>query len=557
MAILFSAGRFKATDKANEPISGAFLAFYATLTSAFQPVYTDSSLAIPLTNPVKADANGLFPEIWLDDSLPPYKVTHSFPDASDPTLTGSIIWTIAQYNTTLSSAALVALLNPTTAAENNAQVQPVNYAYPAGHILRYGNNTSPGTTDMSAALTAAINQAMQAGGASVYLPSSTYKVQTAPPTITTPIKIYGDGYGSSVISTSNDITLFSFTLNSSQSEISDLQLSGKGGNSTTNPAVLFTNSNFNLISRCYIHSFGVGVSFTPGANSSYLNIIRDSQIVQNRLINIDAQKLTNALQLFGVTFGGGNTATGLKLVDSSNLLVSGFDIEGCTTVGIDIDNPTVANLGGHVIQGGDIEGGTSTFSSGAIRLGSSNVNPVLGVLISGINSAAGGSDDSFLNAVNCGAVDVRNIFVNSGFAGASLIDGWLRLGANAKNITTGNVTTVSGNNENLVMPYNGLVCDGQAPLSGSAPATANGGSISTASCVVSRIAPAGNITGVVLQSGTRPGQRVVVVNESAFTVTFAVAGTSAVADGTSDQMLANTAREFVWDSVTSLWYRKG
>src|SRR6185503_8178401 len=114
MAILFSAGRFKATDKDNDPIPGAFLSFYATLTSTFQPIYTDSTLTTVLTNPVKADANGLFPEIWLDDSLDPYKVSHASPDINDSTIPGSVIWTIQQYNSTLSASALVALINPVT-----------------------------------------------------------------------------------------------------------------------------------------------------------------------------------------------------------------------------------------------------------------------------------------------------------------------------------------------------------------------------------------------------------------------------------------------------------
>ena len=154
MAILFSAGRFKATDKDNDPIPGAFLSFYATLTSTFQPIYTDSTLTTVLTNPVKADANGLFPEIWLDDSLSPYKVSHASPDINDSTIPGSVIWTIQQYNSTLSASALVALINPITEAETMASITPVDFSYSPGHLYRYGVNVSPGTTDMSNAVKA-------------------------------------------------------------------------------------------------------------------------------------------------------------------------------------------------------------------------------------------------------------------------------------------------------------------------------------------------------------------------------------------------------------------
>jgi len=60
-----------------------------------------------------------------------------------------------------------------TAAESAAGVTPANYAYAAGVIDRYGTNTVPGTTDMTAAVAAACLQAVQAGGAPVY-GASTY-----------------------------------------------------------------------------------------------------------------------------------------------------------------------------------------------------------------------------------------------------------------------------------------------------------------------------------------------------------------------------------------------
>lgn len=168
MAILFSAGRFKATDKANKPIPGAFLAFYAMETSTFQPIYTDSTLTTVLTNPVKADANGLFAEIWLDDLLPPYKVIFSSPDINDPTVPGSIIWSIPQYNSAIDASVfidtLLPFIYPLTAAEVEAGVTPTNYGYAAGWVDRYGTNTTPGITNMRAAFQAAINYARVGGG---------------------------------------------------------------------------------------------------------------------------------------------------------------------------------------------------------------------------------------------------------------------------------------------------------------------------------------------------------------------------------------------------------
>jgi hypothetical protein len=65
-----------------------------------------------------------------------------------------------------------------TAAETAAGVTPVNYAYPPGHVLRYGNNTTPGTTDMSAAIQAAFD-VMVEDGTPVRFDPSTYYVNTA------------------------------------------------------------------------------------------------------------------------------------------------------------------------------------------------------------------------------------------------------------------------------------------------------------------------------------------------------------------------------------------
>lgn len=69
-----------------------------------------------------------------------------------------------------------------------------------------------------------------------------------------------------------------------------------------------------------------------------------------------------------------------------------------------------------------------------------------------------------------------------------------------------------------------------------------------------RVAPTGNVTGIILQKGTFPLQRRIILNESAFSLTMAAAGTSNVADGTSCVIAANTQKTFYWNSATALWY---
>ena len=70
---------------------------------------------------------------------------------------------------------------------------------------------------------------------------------------------------------------------------------------------------------------------------------------------------------------------------------------------------------------------------------------------------------------------------------------------------------------------------------------------------INRVAPAGDITGAILAAGVQVGQICTVRNESAFTITFDVAGTSLVADGATSAIPALCGRRFTWSGT--LWYR--
>lgn len=88
---------------------------------------------------------------------------------------------------------------------------------------------------------------------------------------------------------------------------------------------------------------------------------------------------------------------------------------------------------------------------------------------------------------------------------------------------------------------------------------ANGNTLTPGSTGVLRVTAAAAVTGLILAAGARAGQQVTVVHEgvAANTLTFAASGTSNVADGTSDVITGPSARAFVWDSVTALWYKIG
>jgi len=82
------------------------------------------------------------------------------------------------------------IMHPQTAAETSCGAMPANFDIPPGWVTRYGTNANPGTTDMTGAIQAAINQAAQnaaAGCAQVYFPAGIYGISaplTLPPGIT-------------------------------------------------------------------------------------------------------------------------------------------------------------------------------------------------------------------------------------------------------------------------------------------------------------------------------------------------------------------------------------
>ena len=73
---------------------------------------------------------------------------------------GATIWTVDDINMAgVTQASIGAALYPRTAAEISASVTPVSYQYEPGNVLRYGTNTTPGTTPMTTAIQNAINVA--------------------------------------------------------------------------------------------------------------------------------------------------------------------------------------------------------------------------------------------------------------------------------------------------------------------------------------------------------------------------------------------------------------
>lgn len=77
-----------------------------------------------------------------------------------------------------------------TAAEKAAGVTPSNTSYPPGNVLRYGA-VGDGVTNSSTAFANAVSQAVQTGGAAVYVPGGQFVTAIVLPTVIN-LRIHGD-----------------------------------------------------------------------------------------------------------------------------------------------------------------------------------------------------------------------------------------------------------------------------------------------------------------------------------------------------------------------------
>lgn len=168
MAYLLTQIPVRQLDNSGNPVSGAKLYTFASGTTTPLATFTDASGSTPLPNPVVADSQGFWPQIWA--SIDAYRLEARkadgvsvlwgpvdnivAPEAMAATLNGSLRADLADATSVSKGVSLVAY-NPTfaypgglgqflnytfgrTAAEIAASVTPTNYAYFPGDPRRYG-----------------------------------------------------------------------------------------------------------------------------------------------------------------------------------------------------------------------------------------------------------------------------------------------------------------------------------------------------------------------------------------------------------------------------------
>lgn len=160
MATLFQLPRV-APVSAGSSYASAKAYFYQPGTTTAITTYTTAALSTPHDSPVVADANGVFAPIFLKEAVNATYRLQLYTSAD------VLIYDVDNL------PALTAATNDyryrITAAETAAGLTTANltFGYDPGDVRRYGNNATPGTTDMTTPIQNAINAAAQ-GGWGVY-----------------------------------------------------------------------------------------------------------------------------------------------------------------------------------------------------------------------------------------------------------------------------------------------------------------------------------------------------------------------------------------------------
>jgi len=129
---------------------------------------------------------------------------------------------------------------------------------------------------------------------------------------------------------------------------------------------------------------------------------------------------------------------------------------------------------------------------------------------------------------------------------------WLLAGHNADGTLATNEQQFDFSQaEELIIPAPILSADSlQTLTAGSTIYTATDGSYAAIPVVASSA-----VTGLIIEQPVNGWSQIVIINTSAYTMTFDISGISNVADGTSDVINALAAKSFIYNATTSLWYK--
>lgn len=434
----------------------------------------------------------LLAALLLTLALPVYAQFNisQLPPASTP-LTGAELFPCTQAGATkkctVSSASGV--IFPLTPAEIACGAVAVSLVYPPGTILRYGINTTPGTTDMSAAMQLALNC-----NPVVYVPSGVYVVSAVVPH-TSGLTIYGDGNSSVLKQKGGGVSVLSWShaaMDFSLQVVRDLQFLGTNGSASTLDTT--GEGSLNLDDLLFNNTpTGFAAVLVNGTNSTKTHDVRLNHV----------QIYTNLIGSSGIEFGSLASDTWVNdlIVNGNFQLVHGLLLD--TGAGaIRVENSNIYNTSGNIVLGSGINNflifthNELSNSSGADTVVFNNSSDIIfsGVYIDDVQAGKNGVTLNNTNAVS---------FINGmwlGLAGAGF----------AVNETgTSNFNYVGGGN----VTSNGVWSSGIFHFTGAASkACSVAGVTDSLACVTTFAAPSSQVgltpvtgaTGNVMDAGSAP-----------------------------------------------------
>jgi hypothetical protein len=269
-----------------------------------------------------------------------------------------------------------AYINRAIQPESDSGAVPIDYSYPPGNVLRYGTNSVPGTTDMTVAIQAAVNQASY-GGPRAYAPAGRYGISSD---ITLPCAnrdinggtqyaadLYGDGMNQTYIeflsggSFTNGIYMNGGATPHLAGKISDLSINAAGHAAQ---ALTLSYTDVACVSKVIVRgSTGRGIY----VNNAIMTRLEQCYVVSNGSstlgqIEIDGTNIattgantTTTLDQVYVSGGNANTLASLLIDRSNNIIVLGGALES-SGVGVMIGSKaTTFGMNGITFVGTDFE----------------------------------------------------------------------------------------------------------------------------------------------------------------------------------------------------------
>ena len=436
------------------------------------------------------------------------------------------------------------------------------------------NAKGDGSTDDTLAIQGALTAAAGSGGV-VYVPAGTYKISNL--TIDSSVTVRGAGLATILqgkSGASGFMMMLAHAASTKYVTIRDLSLvpntgslggifldnTGATGDSQHQIRNVFVNNSGGdafkfganirgaVVSGCSQYgSQGYGYNITSGATDNFFTDCVSGPSANNGFEIAGGNNLIKGCKAFYAGYNGstwGTTQSGFHLNATTWGILTGCSAQQNALHGIDAQSANNCSITGNE---------SDTNSAGTVGGVGINLNGCLACTVVGNSGSNNGGISPGAQAFGyqvAGNQSGTLIFANS-VTGANGQYSYLSGGGftilDANSVQLSSITQVQ-----LPGPQYNMT---------SVQALANGSAISVPYAPTYAIVPVtetGNVTGITLSgTGNGNGQQLIILNRSNFTVTFAAAGTSNIADGTSDVIPALCARTYYYDSTTSLWYRAG